>query len=538
MAKDSGTCQEIKYGDAARELMKRGADFVANAVKITLGPEGRNVAIKRAGRPIIVTKDGVTVARAINLKDEYENTGAEFVQEAAGKTNEDGGDGTTVTAILAQAMIGDGLSAVASGASPVFLRRGINKAVEATLAYLTKTATPIKKYEQIKQVASIAANDEEMGTHIANLFNRVGKEGVLVVEESKALGYQEEFVEGMKWERGFVSPYMVTDPARQRCEMDEPLILITDKLIENEQELLPLMERMSIKGHKKLMIVAEDVKGAALTTLIVNGMAGKFIGLAVKLPAIGDYKLETLEDIAAVTGGKVFVDQKGFKLENINLDDLGRARKVMANKDSTIIIGGYGGARRLKQRISVAKHDLKNAEEEYDKSRIKERLARLTGSIAVLKYGAKNETEAKEMKYRIEDSINATRHALEEGIVAGGELAILWAANTIDARKLKLQGDELRGFEIVRSALTQPIKVLAENAGTNGNEVIKKIITGPGNFGFNAATGEYVDLIKAGIIDPVKVVKAAVLNAAAATGNALTTEAVITDVVEPIPSRN
>lgn len=518
--------------------MKKGVDKVADAVKITLGPEGRNVAIKKRGRFHTITKDGVTVAKAITLADEYEDTGAKMVQEAAHQTNEEGGDGTTVTTILAQAMIGAGFSAVDSGASPVFLKRGIAKAVIAVCGFLDRMARPVKGYDMIKQVASISANDQEMGMHIANLFNKIGPEGVISVEESKTLGYEEEMVEGMRWSRGFVSPYMMNDPGHGRCELEDVHILITDKRIDNDQEVIPWMEALASKGFKRLLIVAEDVVGAALQTIIVNGPFGhqKFHGIAVPFPTHGEHKVPALEDMAAVTGGTVIAESKGMKIDEVDLSRLGRARRVISTKNSTVIIDGKGSKRKIKLRIKEVKAELKKADENYDLTMLKERLARLTGGIAILRFGAINESESKEMKYRIEDSVNATRHALEGGIVPGGETALLLASRELD--QLKVSGDEAIGVGIVRQALAQPIKVIADNAGAAGNEVAKQVLEkNPGRFtaghnvtGYDAAEGEYKYMIRAGIIDPVKVVKAAIQNAAGSTSIILGTGAVIVDI--------
>ncbi len=529
--------QEVKYAKKIRDEIKLGIDRTADAVGVTLGPEGRNVVVVHDNFSIF-TKDGVTVAESLNFEG-YQKIGSDAVKEAARKTNAIGGDGTTVTSILVQAMAGAGFAAVDSGISPVSLVRGIKKAVQFVGEFLDGIAKPIKDYESIKNVASISANDVEMGTHIANLFHKIGPNGVIVVEESKSVGYEEEFVEGLQFEKGMISPYMMTDPMRGRVEIDDPYILYTDKQIENSEEILAILE--AINGKKKrLVVIANDVGGKALEYLVFNhrnivrnGKRGEFLTLAVRAPYANVSQLEALEDMVALTGGEVISESKGRALpktpEEVDFSIFGQANKVVSDQFKTVIMGGKGSKKKVKERIIEIKERLKKEDREWERVKLKERLARLTGQAAILRFGAENESIAKEKKYRIEDSINATRNALEEGIVPGGEIAILRASQELE--KLKLPGDEARGVEIVRQALSRPIDVLAKNAGNTGSQVIKRVLENKNlNFGWDAAKDEYCDLVERGVLDPKKVVKAAVNNAAATTSILLVTEAGIIDV--------
>lgn len=531
------TYQEVQFGKQAREEVRKGVNLVASAVKVTLGPEGRTVALKRKHHQLF-TKDGVTVAESINLENRFQSVGADALKEAARKTNDQGGDGTTVTTILAQAMIEQGFSAIESGFSPILLKQGMKKAVEQVIEFLSKLAIPIKGYEMIKSVASISANDKEMGTHIANLFHKLGKEGVIVVEEGKTPGYEEEYLEGLQWDKPMISPYMMTDLARRRCEMHDPFIVLTDSPIEDVEPITAFLDAIFLKGNsRKLVVICNDIMARGLETIIFNNRnvirstpegpkSGTYQTLAVRAPYSQLSQLEALEDMAAMTGGLVYSKTKGLILpkdqREVDLKTLGRADKVISDDKSTVIIGGKGSKKRIKERISVIKAELKKETREWEIIKLKERLSRLTGQAAVLRFGAENESMTKEMKYRIEDSINATRNALEEGIVPGGEVALLRASQI-------LTGD--RGVEIVKQALLQPIEVLAQNAGNTGNQVIKQILKSSNkNFGWDAAKDEYGDMIQKGIIDPVKVVKAAVINAVATTSTLLTTEFIIADI--------
>src|SRR3990167_303273 len=528
--------QEVKYSKQIRNEIKSGVDKTANAVKITLGPEGRNVVISKDNFQIF-TKDGVTVAESLNF-DGYEKIGNEAIKEAARKTNAQGGDGTTCVSILVQAMVGHGFSAIDSGISPISLVKGIKKAVEFVNNFLDKIAKPIKDYDSIKNVASISANDVEMGTHIANLFHKIGPNGVIVVEESKSVGYEEEFVEGLQWDKPLISPYMMTDFQRGRAEVDDPFILYTDKQIENAEDIFPILEAISSK-KRRLVVVANDVGGKALEYLVFNhrnivrnGKRGEFLTLAVRAPYANVSQLEALEDMAALTGGEVISESMGRALpksaKEVDFAIFGQADKVVSDPMRTIIMGGKGYKKKVKERINEIKEKLKKEEREWEKTKLKERLARLTGEAAILRFGGENESISKEKKYRIEDSINATRNALEEGIVPGGEIALLRASQALE--ELKLTGGEARGVEIVKQALLQPIDVLARNADNTGNQVIKRVLESNNpNFGWDAAKDEYCDLIERGILDPKKVVKAAVNNAAATTSILLVTEAGIID---------
>ena len=523
---------ELKFSKLARDEIKKGVDTTANAVKITLGPEGRNCVIVKQNY-ISHTKDGVTVAQNIELKG-YQRVGNEAVKESAQKTNSVAGDGTTATAILVQAMVGSGFSALDSGVSPIVLIKGIKKAVQFVGEFLDKMAIPISDFKMLKNVASISANDAEMGGHIANLFHKLGKDGVIVVEESKNLGYEEEYIKGVQWDKGMVSPYMMTDPVRYRAEIESPLILLTDEVVESGESIYAILEKMNLEGKSKLVIISGDLSGKALEALVINNrnimhnnQRGKFITLAIRAPYASVSQLAALEDIAALTGATVISKSKGTalpkKIEDVDLAVAGTASKVISDSQRTVIVGGQGKKKEIDRRIAKIKDDLKKEDRDWEKIKLKERLARLTGEVAILRFGAENESLSKEMKYRIEDSTNATRNALAEGIVPGGEVALLRASQA-------LQTDGERGVEIVKQALLQPIDELAKNAGNTGNQVAKRILENPNpNWGWDASKDEYCDLIKRGVIDPLLVVKTAVNNAAATVRALLLTEAVIID---------
>jgi chaperonin GroEL len=527
--------KQILYKEASREALKRGVDKIANAVKVTLGPKGRNVLLDKGYGSPVITKDGVTVAKEIELKDRFENIGAELIKEVASKTNDVAGDGTTTATVLAQAIVAEGFSAVNSGANPLVLKRGMDKAVEWVIASLEKRKQAVTK-ANLKEVASISANDPELGALIAEVFNKVGKNGVVTVEESQSTEMATEFVEGMQLERGYLSAYMVTNAERMEAVFNDPFILITDRKISSVQDIVPVLEKMSKLGKRELVIIAEDVDGEALATLVLNKLRGNFSTLAIKAPGFGDRKKEMLEDIAILTGGEFVSEEKGDKLEAIKPDvEFGRARRVVATKDKTTIIGGKGKPADVKKRIEQLKNQLASATSGFDKEKLQERIAKLSGGVAVIKVGATTETELKEKKFRIEDAVNATRAALEDGIVSGGGLALFEVAKELSAKALKgvaEVGDEAKGVMIIKSILERPMRAIAENAGRDSNDVVSRVFASLAGVGLNAATGEYVDMIKAGIIDPLKVVKIALVNAASVASMILTTEAVVTDIPE------
>jgi len=533
--------QQTIFSEEARNKILTGINALANAVKLTLGPEGRICFIKKQNYQI-ATKDGVSVAESIELKDKTEDVGAKALIESCKKTNLEGGDGTTVTAVLVQAMVNQGFSAVEAGVSPISLIKGVRKATQFVGEFLDKMAVQIKDYKSIKNVASIAANDVEMGTHIANLFHKLGKEGIIVVEESKNLGYEEEYVKGVQWDKGMVSPYMMTDPVRYRAEIENPLILLTDEGVEFGETIYAFLEKINAEGKQKLVVIASDLTGKALEALVINnqnimanGQRGRFKTLAVRAPYASTSQLQALEDLAALTGATVISKSKGMalpkKTEDVDLTVLGACSKIISDAGRTVIIGGQGKKKIVDQRIAKIREELKTEERDWEKTKLKERLARLTGEVAILRFGAENESLSKEMKYRIEDSTNATRNALEEGIVPGGEVALLRTSQAL--KSLQTNDNEARGVELVRQALLQPIDELAKNAGNTGSQVIKRILGNENpNYGWDASKDEYCDMIKRGIIDPKKVVKAALLNASATTQLLLSTECCIIDIDE------
>ncbi len=527
--------KQIQYKEQAREALKRGVDKIANAVKVTLGPKGRNVVLDKGFGAPTITKDGVTVAKEIELKDKFENIGAELIKEVASKTGDIAGDGTTTATVLAQAIVAEGFSAVNSGANPMVLKRGIDKAVEWVTKQLKAKSEKVKSYEKIKEVATISANDPELGKLVADVFQKVGKDGVVTVEESQTFEMTTELVEGMQFDKGYISPYMVTNPERMEAAYEDPYILITDKKISSIHDILGLLEKLSKGGKRDLVIIAEDVDGDALATLVVNKLRGNFNALALKAPGFGDRKKEILEDIAVVTGGQVISEEKGIKLDSVDLSMLGRAHRVVADKDKTIIVNGKGKKTDIDKRIAHIKNQIAKTTSDFDKEKLQERLAKLTGGVAVIRAGAATETELKEKKFRIEDAIAATRAALEEGIVAGGGLALFEAAKELTTQNAKVAefGDEAKGVAIVKAVLEKPMRAIAENAGKDSNEVIQKVMSLQSGLGFDANKGEYVDMIKSGIIDPLKVVRTALTNAASVASLILTTEAIITDLPEP-----
>lgn len=521
----------IAFDEEARRGMERGLDTLANVVKVTLGPKGRNVVLEKKWGSPTITNDGVSIAKEIDLEDPFEKIGAELVKEVAKKTDDVAGDGTTTATVLAQALVKEGLRNVVAGANPIALRRGIDVAVAAVVDQLLKNAKEVETKEEIAATAAISAADSEIGELIAEALDKVGKEGVVTVEESNTFGTQLELTEGMSFDKGYLSPYFVTDAERQEAVLEDAYILLVESKISNVKELLPLLEKVMQTG-KPLLVIAEDVEGEALATLVVNKIRGTFKSAAVKAPGFGDRRKETLQDIAILTGGQVISETVGLKLETADLDLLGQARKVVLSKDETTIVEGAGTAEAIAARVSTIKAQIEKSTSDYDREKLQERLAKLAGGVAVIKSGAATETELKERKHRIEDAVRNAKAAVEEGIVAGGGVALIQAANSA-LEELELEGDEATGANIVRVAVSAPLKQIAENAGLEGGVVAEKVRTLPAGHGLNAATGEYVDLLAAGVNDPVKVTRSALQNAASIAGLFLTTEAVVVDKPEP-----
>ncbi|WP_018111013.1 chaperonin GroEL [Thermus igniterrae] len=523
----------LVFDEAARRALERGVNAVADAVKVTLGPRGRNVVLeKKFGSPTI-TKDGVTVAKEIELENHLENIGAQLLKEVASKTNDVAGDGTTTATVLAQAIVREGLKNVAAGANPLALKRGIEKAVEAAVEKIRSLAIPVEDRKAIEEVATISANDPDVGKLIADAMEKVGKEGIITVEESKSLETELKFVEGYQFDKGYISPYFVTNPEAMEAVLEDAFILIVEKKVSNVRELLPVLEQVAQTG-RPLLLIAEDVEGEALATLVVNKLRGTLNVAAVKAPGFGDRRKEMLKDIAAVTGGTVISEELGFKLENATLSMLGRAERVKITKDETTIVGGKGKKEDIEARINGIKKELETTDSEYAKEKLQERLAKLAGGVAVIRVGAATETELKEKKHRFEDALSATRAAVEEGIVPGGGVTLLRAISAVDELLKKLEGDEATGAKIVRRALEEPARQIAENAGYEGSVVVQRILSETQNLrlGFNAATGEYVDMVEAGIVDPAKVTRSALQNAASIGSLILTTEAVVAEKPE------
>jgi chaperonin GroEL len=520
--------KEIRFDEEARHGLADGVNKLANAVKVTLGPKGRYVVLeKKYGAPTI-TNDGVTIAKEIELDDPLENMGAQLVKEVAVKTNDVAGDGTTTATLLAQVIVSEGLRNVSAGANPLALRRGIEKAVDAIVAEIKKNAKEIEGKDEIAHVGAISAADDEIGEKISDAMDVVGKDGVITVEESQTFGIDIDTVEGMQFDKGYLSMYMVTDPDRMEAVLQDPLILIANQKIGNIQDLLPVLEKVMQAG-KQLLVIAEDVEGEALATLILNKLRGTFTCIAVKAPGFGDRRKRMLEDIAIVTGGQPVMEELGLKLENVTLDMLGRAKTVKITKDTTTIIDGAGDEDAIKARINQIKVEIENSDSDFDKEKLQERLAKLSGGVAVIKVGAATETELKEKKHRIEDALQATRAAVEEGIVAGGGVALVDALPSLDKLKTN-DADEIVGINIIRKALVEPMKTIASNAGFEGSVVVEKVKTLPAGHGLNSATGEYGDLLKMGVIDPVKVTRSALQNAASIAALILITEAAVNDV--------
>lgn len=527
--------KQILYDEKARAALKRGVDKLANAVKITLGPKGRNVALDKGFGAPTVTNDGVTVAKEIELEDKFENVGAELIKEVATKTNEVAGDGTTTATLLAQEMITEGLKNVAAGANPMIIKKGLDKGTQAVIKELKeKISKPVSSQEEIAQVASISANDKEIGQLIADAMKEVGKDGVITVEESQSFGLEKEVVEGMQIDKGYVSPYMITNAEKMEAVYEDPYILITDQKISSLNDILPLLEKMAQAGKKDLVVIAEEVEGEALATFVVNKLRGTFNTLAIKAPGFGDRKKEILQDIGILTGGKVISEEIGLKLEKVSLEDLGQARKVISSKENTTIIEGKGDKKIVNDRISQIKKELQKTDSSFDKEKLQERLAKLAGGVAVLKVGAATETEQKERQHRVEDALEATKAAVEEGIVVGGGVALLRCISALEILQ-QTQGlaeEERLGINILKKALEAPLRQIAINAGKDGSVVVGEVKKREGHFGYNAALDKYEDLVQAGIIDPTKVTRSALQNAASIAGMLLTTEAVITDLPE------
>jgi chaperonin GroEL len=522
--------KQLIYDENARRALERGVNKVADAVKVTLGPKGRNVVLdKKWGSPTI-TKDGVTVAKEIELEDPYENMGAQLCKEVASKTNDVAGDGTTTATVLAQSIVNEGLRYVAAGGNPIAVKRGIDKAVELVISEIKKIAKPIKDKEQVAFVASIAGNDEEIGGHVSEAMEKVGKDGVITVEESKGRDTTLEVVEGMQFDRGYISPYFVTDPERMEAVLEDPMILIHEKKVGNAQELVAFLEK-AVPTRRPLVIIAEDIEGDALATLVLNKIRGALQVVAVKAPGFGDRRKAMLEDIAILTKGKFVSEDLGTKLESVTIDMLGTAKKIVITKEETTIIEGAGSKADVMGRIAQIKAQIEKTDSNYDREKLQERLAKLSGGVAVIKVGASTETELKEKKHRYEDALSATRAAVEEGIVPGGGITLLAAAKALETSGLI--GDELTGVNIVRRALEEPLRIISENAGLEGSVIVDKVRNSKAGFGLNAVTGEIVDLVKAGIVDPAKVTRSAVQNAASIAGLVLTTEALVVEKPEP-----
>ncbi len=534
------TAKQIIFGDEARQKLQRGVDVLARAVATTLGPKGRNVALDRKFGSPSITHDGVSVAKEIELEDPFENMGAQLLKEAATKTNDIAGDGTTTSTVLAHAIVTEGMKALAAGANAMLLKRGIESAAKAVSDQIAEQAIEIKTKEEMAHVASISAQDKEIGELIAEVFDKVGNDGVITVEESKGMEFETEYVEGMQFDRGYISPYFITDPEHMEAVVEEPYILLHDKKISAAQDIVPILEKLVQIGKRDLVIIAEDVDGEALATLVLNKLRGMLNVLAVKAPGFGDRRKAMLQDIAILTGGTVISEETGRKLESATIEDLGRAEKVVSTKEETTIVGGKGDPKAIEARIEQIRVEIERATSDYDREKLQERLAKLAGGVAVIRVGAATETELKEKKHRVEDAVSATRAAVEEGIVPGGGVALLNAISALDEMKMDNE-DAQMGVNIVRKALLMPMRLIAENAGLDGAvivDTVRRLQKEKKNdhIGFNVLTGEYEDMIKAGVIDPAKVTKGALENAASIAAMILTTEALITEIPEEKPA--
>ena len=527
--------KEIKYGAEARKALETGVNKLADTVSVTLGPKGRNVVLAKSFGTPLITNDGVTIAKEITLEDAFEDMGAQIVKEVATKTNDVAGDGTTTATVLAQAMINEGMKNLAAGANPIILRKGMKKACDAAVEAISEMSQSIDGKTQIARVASISAGDDTVGELVADAMEKVSKDGVITIEESKTMQTELDLVEGMQFDRGYVSAYMSTDMEKMVAELDNPYILITDKKISNIQDILPLLEQI-VQGGQKLLIIAEDIEGEALTTLIVNKLRGTFSVVGVKAPGYGDRRKEMLKDIAILTGGEVISEELGFDLKDVTLEQLGRAKSVKVAKENTVIVDGLGAKEDIEARVNLIKNQLAETTSEFDKEKLQERLAKLAGGVAVIRVGAATETEMKEAKLRLEDALNATRAAVEEGIIAGGGSAYIHAAKKLADLINTLEGDEKTGAAIVAKALEAPLATIAENAGLEGAVIINKIKESEAGFGFDAYKEEYVNMVEAGIIDPVKVTRTALQNATSVAATLLTTESVVADIKEDAPA--
>ena len=526
--------KEIKYGVEARKALAAGVDAVADTVKVTLGPKGRNVVLDKSFGSPLITNDGVSIPQEIDLKDPYENKGAQLVREVASKTNDVAGDGTTTATVLAQAIVTEGLKNLEAGANPIILRKGIKKAVEAAVESIQKQSSKVKGKDQIAKVAGISAGDSAVGEMVADAMEKVSKDGVITIEESKTMQTELDLVEGMEFDRGYISAYMSTDMEKMEANLDDPYILITDKKISNIQDILPLLEQV-VKTGAKLLIIAEDIEGEALTTLIVNKLRGTFNVVAVKAPGYGDRRKEMLKDIAILTGGEVISEEVGLDLKDATIEQCGRAKSVKVSKDKTTLVEGLGKKKEISDRIAQIRGQIEATTSDFDKEKLQERLAKLSGGVAVIRVGAATETEMKEAKLRMEDALNATRAAVEEGVIAGGGSAYIHAQAAVEKVVDKLDGDEKTGAKIVLKALEAPMYTIAYNAGLEGAVIVNKVKESKQNFGFDAYKEEYVNMMDAGIIDPAKVARTALQNAASVAASLLTTESVVADIKEPQP---
>lgn len=527
--------KDLFYGEESRRKLLSGVDKLADTVKITLGPKGRNVLIEKSYGSPLITNDGVSIAKEVELEDQVENMGAQLVKEVATKTNDVAGDGTTTATLLTQAIVREGFKNVTAGANPMVLKRGIDGAVEVAVDYLKNSAKKVDDKESIAQVASVSAGDQEIGRLISEAMDKVGKDGVITVEESKSLGTTLDVVEGMQFDRGYLSPYMAANSEKMEAVLDHPYILLTDKKISNIQEIVPLLEDI-MKSGSKLLIVADDVEGEALATLVVNKLRGTLDVVAVKAPGFGDRRKAMMEDIAILTGGTVISEELGYELKETTIDMLGRAETVKVNKDRTVIVNGNGSRTEIKERIDSIRAEVEETTSDFDREKLQERLAKLAGGVAVINAGAATETELKDKKLRLEDALNATKAAVEEGIVSGGGVALIGAIPAVTEYADSLEGDMRTGAKIVERALEEPVRQIAENAGFEGSVVVSKVKESPEGIGFNAASDEYVNMIDAGIVDPVKVTRSALQNAASVSGMLLTTEAGITEIKEDAPA--
>ena len=527
--------KEIKFGTEARKALEAGVNQLADTVSVTLGPKGRNVVLDKSYGAPLITNDGVTIAKEIELPDEFENMGAQLVKEAATKTNDVAGDGTTTATVLAQAMINEGMKNLAAGANPIILRKGMKKATECAVKAISKVSSPVKGKDHVQRIAAISAGDDEVGTLVADAMEKVSKDGVITVEESKTMKTELDLVEGMQFDRGYVSAYMCTDMDKMEAVLDNPYILITDKKLSNIQDILPLLEQIVQQGAR-LLIIAEDVEGEALTTLVINKLRGTFNVVAVKAPGYGDRRKEMLQDIAVLTGGQVISSEVGLELKDATLEQLGRAKSVKVQKENTIIVDGEGDSEAIKSRVAQIRSQIEETTSDFDREKLQERLAKLAGGVAVIRVGAATEAEMKENKLRMEDALAATKAAIEEGIIAGGGSAYIHASKDVEKLAASLEGDEKTGAKVVLKALEAPLFKIAANAGLEGAVIISKVKEGKAGFGFDALKEDYVDLVKAGILDPVKVTRSALQNATSVASTLLTTESLVADIKEAAPA--